>query len=345
MIYRRLIRPLLFQMEAEEAHNFVFSRLKRWQHSEAFLEFLKGQLCVTDSKLEVQTAGLRFPNPVGLAAGFDKNGALIPALSATGFGFLEIGSVTAEPSAGNRKPRMFRLPSDRALINRMGLNNDGARAVAQGLPAKAARKVPLGINIAKTPNLHRSTEGGIYDYVRSYKLLAPHADYTTINISCPNTGDGKSFESPELFLRLMQALAEVRLRDVPFFIKFSADTSDSVLRELLMIAEEAQADGYVAVNTSVSRDGLATPNGELEAIGNGGLSGTPLAKTAADRIAYIRERTAPGKTLISVGGIDSPKEARKRLQAGADLIQIYTGLVYEGPQLPGTICRELLRSW
>ena len=342
MIYRALVRPFLFLMDAEDAHNLVFSQLRKWQQSEAFLEFLRSQLSFADDRLAVETSGLRFPNPVGLAAGFDKNGDLIPALTACGFGFLEIGSVTAEPSSGNRRPRMFRLPPDQALINRMGLNNRGAKAVAATLPPKKNREVPLGINIAKTPNFHTTTEGGILDYVRSYQQLAPLADYTTINISCPNTGDGKSFESPELFLRLMQALTEVRLPDVPMFVKFSADTDDAALTELLAIAEEAQVNGYVAVNTSVSRAGLCTSNADLDAIGNGGLSGKPLAETAVSRIALIREKTSPVKTVISVGGIDAADDVRLRLASGADLVQIYTGLVYQGPQLPGNICRELL---
>lgn len=344
MMYRALVRPFLFLMDAEDAHNFVFSRLKNWQQSEAFLELLRSQLSVADDRLTVETSGLRFPNPVGLAAGFDKNGDLIPALTASGFGFLEIGSVTAEASSGNRRPRMFRLPPDRALINRMGLNNKGAKAVAAALPAKKNRTIPLGINIAKTPNFHTTTEGGILDYVRSYQQLAPLADYTTINISCPNTGDGKSFESPELFLRLMQALTEVRLPEVPLFVKFSADTDDATLSELLDIAEAAAVEGYVAVNTSVSRAGLSTSRAELEAIGNGGLSGKPLAETAVSRIKFIRERTLAEKTLISAGGIDCAADVRLRLASGADLVQIYTGLVYNGPQLPGNICRELLRT-
>lgn len=341
MIYRSMVRPLLFLMDAEDAHNFVFSRLKKWQRSEAFLELLRSQLSFSSDSLEVRTSGLVFPNPVGLAAGFDKNGELIPALTACGFGFLEIGSVTAEPSSGNRRPRMFRLPADRALINRMGLNNKGAEAVAASLPSGANRKIPLGVNIAKTPNFHTTTEGGIYDYVRSYQKLAPLADYATINISCPNTGDGKSFESPELFLRLMQALAEVRLPDVPLFVKFSADTGDNTLTQLLAIAEEAGVQGYVAVNTSVSRSDLKTALAETEAMGMGGLSGKPLAAVSEDRIRFIRERTAPERTLISVGGIDTADDVRLRLAAGADLVQIYTGLVYEGPQLPGRICRQL----
>ncbi|MCC5933377.1 MAG: quinone-dependent dihydroorotate dehydrogenase [Candidatus Cyclonatronum sp.] len=341
MIYPALVRPLLFRMDAENAHEFVFNRLKKWQHSEAFLEFIRSQLCVKNDRLRVQTSGLTFPNPVGLAAGFDKNGELIPALTACGFGFLEIGSVTAEPSVGNRRPRMFRLPDDRALINRMGLNNKGAAAVAAGLPVKGSRAVPLGINIAKTPNLHTTTEGGIFDYVRSYQALAPLADYTTINISCPNTGDGKSFESPELFLRLLQAIEEVRLPGTPLFVKFSADTPDKDLSKLLVIAEEAGVEGYVAVNTSVKRTGLNTCAEQINRIGAGGLSGRPLSETALNRIAFIRGRTASGKTLISVGGIDSAEEAHQRLRAGADLVQIYTGLVYEGPQLPGKICGGL----
>jgi len=341
MLYRKLIRPWFFKMDAETAHHTVFHRVKQFQQSEAFLQLARQLLSVTDQGLEVRTSGLVFPNPVGLAAGFDKNAELIPALAAAGFGFVEIGSITAQSSVGNPRPRLFRLPADQALINRMGLNNEGADAILQRLE-DTPRTIPLGVNIAKTPGVHKDTQSSVKDYVHSFRLAVHTADYITLNISCPNTGDGKSFEHPPFFKQLLEGVLPFRVPSVPVFVKFSADTSDDNLDELLGIAEAAHIDGYVAVNTSTCRSGLLTSEQLLQNIGGGGLSGKPLHNTALNRVSFIRRRIAAEKTLISVGGISCGEDAKQRLAQGADLVQLYTALIYEGPRLPGRINQYLL---
>lgn len=345
MLYEQLVKPLLFRLDPEQAHNLLFRNLKRLQQSQRFLQLTRqfiAQKKGSEKKIARHSSGLFFPNPTGLAAGFDKNAAIIPALTAAGFGFLEIGSITARPHAGNPKPRMFRLPEDRALINRMGLNNNGAARIMQQLRRyHYSSPIPLGVNIAKTPLNYSSTQESIQDYVISYNEAIKGSDYITLNISCPNTGDGKSFEDPALFEALLQAVKPVRSSGIPLFIKFSSDTSDVRLAELLEIAEAHEVNGYVAVNTSNSRVGLKSDAEKIRQIGRGGLSGKPLVEKAQSRIRIIRSQTRSERTLISVGGIMSPADALQRLEAGADLIQLYTGLVYEGPMLPGRINRYL----
>lgn len=315
--------------------------LQRMQRSGRMLRLTRRLLASggsAGSRLARHCSGLCFPNPVGLAAGFDKNAELIPALTAAGFGFLEIGSMTARAHAGNPRPRMFRLPEDQALINRMGLNNKGTARIMQELRRHHySSPIPLGANIAKTPQACKTTEDSIQDYVHSYQIAVKGSDYITLNISCPNTGDGKSFEDPALFEALLKAVHPYRSGTQPLFVKFSSDTSEERLCELLEVAEAHELNGYIAVNTSNRRSGLRTPAGQLKAIGAGGLSGKPLAETAHSRIALIRRQTRRERTLISAGGIMKPEDARQRLASGADLIQLYTGLVYAGPQLPGRI--------
>lgn len=345
MLYEQLVRPLLFRLDPEQAHDLLFRNMKRLQQSQRFLQLTQRFIARqkgSEKNLSRHSSGLFFPNPTGLAAGFDKNAALIPALTAAGFGFLEIGSITARPHSGNPKPRMFRLPDDRALINRMGLNNNGAARIMQQLRRyHYSSPIPLGVNIAKTPLSYSSTQESIEDYVISFKEAVKGADYITLNISCPNTGDGKSFEDPALFEALLQAVKPVRNSGIPLFIKFSSDTSDARLSQLLEIAEAYEINGYVAVNTSNSRNGLKSSPELIRQIGRGGLSGKPLAEKARSRIRLIRSQTRPERTLISVGGIMSPGDAHQRLEEGADLIQLYTGLVYEGPKLPGRINKYL----
>lgn len=345
MLYQQLVKPLLFRLDPEDAHNLLFRNLRRLQQSQRFLQFTQrmlGHHSASSGKLARRCSGLSFPNPVGLAAGFDKNAELIPSLTAAGFGFLEIGSITAHPHGGNPKPRMFRLPEDQALINRMGLNNKGAEHIMQQLRRyHYSSPIPLGVNIAKTPLSYNSTDESIQDYVDSYKIAVKGSDYITLNISCPNTGDGKSFEEVSLFETLLRAIQPHRPANSPLFVKFSSDTENSRLCELLEVAEAFEINGYVAVNTSNRRSGLKSSEEQLSRIGRGGLSGKPLAETAISRIQLIRRQTRPERTLISVGGIMNPEDARMRLETGADLIQLYTGLVYEGPQLPGRIKRFL----
>ncbi len=343
MLYRSLIRPLLFLYDAEQAHQQTGRLLKSIQQYDAVLKFLEDQLTVADTSLEVRTSGITFPNPTGLAAGFDKNAELIPALSAAGFGFLEVGSVTFRPAPGNPVPRMFRLPKDEALINRMGLNNHGAEEVAERLSA-ITRRIPVGVNIAKTPVSHKNTDSAIQDYVSSYNVVKHHADYITLNISCPNTSDGTTFEDSALLIKLLKAIEPHRLPDLPLFVKFSADAGDETIIRLLEVCESLGINGYAAVNTTTSRNQLKSTEGKINRIGQGGLSGKPLQKRARECVRLIRNHVDNEKTIISVGGIDSGEEAATRIHLGANLVQLYSGLVYQGPGLPGRICRHLIQA-
>jgi dihydroorotate dehydrogenase len=341
MFYQKVIRPYLFSKDPEEIHYSAFKIGQFIQQYDGFCQLLKEFTTQADSNSEIVRNGIRFPNPVGLAAGFDKNAMLIPLYEALGFGFAEIGSITAQPSPGNPKPRLFRLPDDEAIINRMGLNNDGAEIICDRLK-KRTSKMPIGVNIAKTPKQGLSGNEAILDYAKSYALAIPVADYITVNISCPNTGDGKSFEEPDSFEKLLTALRQVPGSETkPLYVKFSADTDDKTLKKLIQISERLEIDGYVAVNTSTQRTGLHTGWKKLSTIGNGGLSGKPLNEVALSKIKFIRDEIGAQKTIIGVGGIMSPDDAFKRRDAGADLIQIYTGLVYGGPFLVSSINKYL----
>lgn len=344
MIYKSLVKPLLFRLDAEKAHT-VTHTFAQTASSSFFLKSLARWIYnYQSSKLNQQIWGLNFRNPIGLAAGFDKNGEIPEIMEALGFGFVEVGSVTANPSTGNPQPRVFRLPKDRALINRMGLNNDGAQTIVKRLKNKKI-SIPLGINIAKTHDPAIMGDKAIEDYVISFNEAKKVADYITVNISCPNTTEGKTFEDRSALDELLSAL-KIRedARVVPTAIKFSSDLTKDRLLELLEICENHRVHGYVACNTSAARDGLKTNQHRLETIGRGGLSGPPLAQKSIQIIRWISEATNGQKPIIGVGGIDSFETAHKMLLAGADLLQIYTGLIYEGPRLIKSLNRQLVRE-
>ena len=344
MIYNSLVKPLLFRLDAEQAHSVVHRFAETVSKSNALKALARSIYNYQSPKLSQQIWGLTFRNPIGLAAGFDKNGKLPLAMEAIGFGFAEVGSITGNPNTGNPKPRMFRLLKDRALINRMGLNNDGAQTIIKRLKNQKP-SIPLGINIAKTHNPSIMGDAAIQDYVHSFIEAKKVADYITVNISCPNTSKGKTFEDPSALDELLSAL---KIRDdarvVPTTVKFSSDLKKDTLLELLEICEDHRIHGYVACNTSSSRKGLKTSKDELKAIGNGGLSGRPIANKSVQVVQWISEATNGQKPIIGVGGIDNFSTALKMFLAGADLLQIYTGLIYEGPGLIKSINRQLLHE-
>jgi dihydroorotate dehydrogenase len=319
----------------------------------------------------VSALGLTFPNPLGLAAGFDKNAVGIDALAALGFGFVEVGTVTARPQPGNPRPRLFRLPRDRAIVNRMGFNNDGAEVVARRLAARAERVnksrvgVPggellpgqrsggstsagsalVGINIGKTKAVPEDDERAVLaDYAFSARLLAPYADYLVVNVSSPNTPGLRSLQAVD---RLAPLLEEVRRvagdaagRHVPLCVKIAPDLADDDVVDVARLAVGQGLDGIIATNTTISRDGLVTDPAAVAAVGAGGLSGPVLRQRALDVLKVLRAE-APGLTLIGVGGISSVDDARERIDAGADLVQAYTGFVYGGPLWPRRVVRGL----
>lgn len=344
MIYKSLVRPLLFQLDAERAHNATYKFAQTASKSYLLQSLASSIYNYQSPKLNQQIWGLNFKNPIGLAAGFDKNGKIPEIIQALGFGFTEIGSITANPNTGNSKPRSFRLPQDHALINRMGLNNDGAQTIIKRLKNKRI-DFPLGINIAKTHDPSIMGDAAIEDYVLSFSEAKKIADYITVNISCPNTSEGKTFEDP---MALDELLSALRIRDdarvVPTLVKFSSDLTRDKLHSLLEICERHRVHGYVACNTSSKRKNLNTGQVELDSIGRGGLSGRPIAEKTIQIIQWISKATKGQKPIVGVGGIDCFDIALRMLLAGADLLQIYTGLIYEGPGLVTDINKKLVKE-
>ncbi len=330
MIYKYLARPFIFRKDAEEAHEFAL-RIASSTNNSAILQSMVSLVYGSSKNIEQEFWGLTFKNPIGLAAGFDKNGTTPKAMQSLGFGFVEIGSITTKASKGNLKPRAFRLPEDRSLINRMGLNNDGAEIVTERLK-KLSLDIPLGVNIAKTNDTAIHGNAAIADYAYSYEKAKEAADYITINISCPNTGEGKTFEDPGALTALLKGL-NLSSSQIPTLVKFSVDTPKKDLQQLVEICEKFDIDGYVATNTSSNRERLSTPQTALDKIGNGGLSGAAISEKSDAIVSWLYEVLKGSKPIIGVGGIDSPESAQHKIDAGANLLQIYTGLVYEGPGL------------
>jgi dihydroorotate dehydrogenase len=338
-----LMRRVLFRMPAETAHEVALETLAHLPSpGRAALSSLYS---VRDERLRTTVCGIDFPNPVGLAAGFDKSGRAFEGLAALGFGFVEIGTVTALSQEGNPRPRLFRLPEDDALLNRMGFNNPGAEEVAERL-GRQEISVVLGVNVGKskvTP-LERAAE----DYVRSIDLLEPYASYLVINVSSPNTPGLRELQDAGPLRELLEVIAERGgpgggLPRRPVFLKLAPDLSDPQLDQAVDIALEQGIAGLIAVNTTVGRDGLHTPEGTLRELGAGGISGAPLRTRAREVVARVYRKTGGRLPVIGVGGIFDADDAWDRIRAGASLVQVYTGLIYGGPGLVRRINRGLLR--
>lgn len=336
----QLTRPLLFRLDAERAHDLAMGALAMSSKSVGALRLLRAAYQVRDPRLEMRAFGLDFPNPVGLAAGLDKNASAVPALEALGFGAVEIGSVTAESQPGNPRPRLFRLPRDRALINRMGFNNVGAEIVASRLARLRDRRsvsVPLGVNVGKSRSV--PLEEARRDYELSLRAVWPYADYVVLNVSSPNTPGLRALQESAALDGLLEAVAATRreLPPRPVLLKIAPDIDASQLDGIIGAAHRWAIDGLVATNTTTSRSGLTSDPAEP-----GGLSGRPLAKRSLELLRDIRARTS--LPVVSVGGIASAADVLTRLRHGASLVQLYTSFVYAGPALPGLICRELIAA-
>jgi dihydroorotate dehydrogenase len=324
--YELFVRPLLFCLDAETAHHVTMRLLGRASQFDVALSALK---LFQPRPKPITLFGLKFPNPIGLAAGLDKNGVAVPAWAAFGFGFIEIGTVTANAQPGNPKPRIFRLPEQQALINRLGFNNDGADAIAQRLAALRVSgrwpAVPVGINIGKsrTTPLEQATD----DYLYSFRRLRDFADYITLNISSPNTPGLRELQEPEKLSELLYVIGkEAGTAPKPLVVKISPDLSDTELKAILAVCEENGVSGIIATNTTLDHSSIATQLDQA-----GGLSGAPLRDKSTALVREIHARsTIP---VIASGGIFDAESAREKFQAGAPLIQLYTGLVYRGPQL------------
>jgi dihydroorotate dehydrogenase len=341
-VYRLILKPLLFALPAETAHHFAFGALRALMAVPGAQSLVRGLLGSRDPVLSVRALGLVFPSPVLLAAGFDKNALGVDALGALGFGGVEIGTVTHEAQPGNPRPRLFRLPRDRALVNRMGFNNDGARAVAARLARP--RRTLVGVNIGKTKRVPE--DAAVADYVASARLLAAHADYFVVNVSSPNTPglrDLQAVEKLRPLLRAVQGALEAVCpgRPPPLLVKIAPDLPDESIDEIADLALELGLAGIIATNTTIARTGLGTPEPEVAALGAGGLSGAPLRERALAVLRRLRARVGERLTLIGAGGIETADDAWERLQAGATLVQVYTGFVYEGPLFASQLARGL----
>ncbi len=342
MFYRSLIRPILFQQDPEQAHEGTIHLLETLTATQS--ELLRLAPVQTRAALQTEVAGIKFPNPVGLAAGFDKNGKALPFWHTCGFGFAEVGTITAQPQPGNPKPRVFRYPEQEAVVNRLGFNSEGAEVVAEriervrrsGFPLP----IPIGINIGKT-KIVEGEEAVLEDYRAGFQRLAPLADFVTINVSSPNTPGLRLWQEKAKLSALLGMLAQEAKglpQSVPLFLKIAPDMNQADMDDMIEVALENGLAGLIATNTTIAREG-ATANMESP----GGLSGKPLCEKSLGVLRYLYRQSQGRLPIIGVGGINSAEAAYERIKAGASLVQVYTGMIYEGPFLPRQINSGLLR--
>ncbi|NGZ75695.1 quinone-dependent dihydroorotate dehydrogenase [Saccharibacillus alkalitolerans] len=334
MLYERLAKPLFFRMDPEKAHHLVIDGMRRAADAPGGLKLLRSMYGVErDEALVSEVAGLSFPSPVGLAAGLDKNAEAVPGFSSVGFGFMEVGTVTPLSQPGNEQPRLFRLPPDLALVNRMGFNNSGAEAMAARLAGLKERPVPIGVNIGKnkvTPN-----EEAYLDYERCIRVLYPHADFFIVNISSPNTPDLRRLQHGDGLRTLLSAVKGELARQAgeadpkPVFVKIAPDLNDGELEETVDAIFSSGVSGLIATNTTLSREGLTHRNrGE-----SGGLSGRPLTGRSTEIVRRVYAQTEGRLPIVGSGGIFTPEDAYAKIRAGASLVEIYTAMIYKGPEV------------
>lgn len=343
MLYKSLIRPVFFLFDPETIHHFVISALKIFFRIPG-KKWAVRTICKVDEELtRVKIAGITFPNRVGLAAGFDKNAEVYNELSNFGFGFIEIGTVTPLAQPGNPRPRLFRLRSDKGLINRMGFNNQGLEAAIEQLKKRKTKAI-IGGNIGKntlTPN-----EKAVNDYLTCFKGLFPYVDYFVVNVSCPNITDLHELQDENYLdeiLRKVMAENNSGSNPRPVFLKISPDLNNNQLDSAINLVLKNKISGIIATNTSIQRKNLSISETKIKSIGNGGLSGKPLQNRSDEIIRYVRERAGNQFAIIGVGGIFSPKDAILKIKAGADLVQIYSGFIYEGPFMVSRINKAIAK--
>ncbi|HTV19484.1 MAG TPA: quinone-dependent dihydroorotate dehydrogenase [Polyangiaceae bacterium] len=342
-MYQSLLKPLFFRLPAEAAHQLAFGGLRALHALPGAKRLLRAAFPARASGLEVRALGLRFENPIVLAAGFDKQAAGYEALCSLGFGAVEVGTITGQPQSGNPKPRLFRLPADRALLNRMGFNNCGSERAAKRL--RRPRADVVGVNIGKTKLV--PDEKAVDDYVTSTERLGPLADYLVVNVSSPNTPGLRDLQAASRLRPLLAAVSTALDRVCPddrpaLLVKIAPDLADPEILAVADLALELGLDGIVATNTTIARTGLVTAAEAVTALGNGGVSGAPLRARALAVLRLLRSRVGTRLTLVAAGGIETVDDAWERLCAGASLIQIYTAFIYEGPALPSRLARGLL---
>ncbi|WP_018675323.1 quinone-dependent dihydroorotate dehydrogenase [Riemerella columbina] len=338
-MYQSIIKPILFRFDPEKVHHFTFKFLKFAFKLPFIKSFVNAQFEVKDKRLEREVFGLKFKNPVGLAAGFDKDAKLYKELSAFGFGFIEIGTLTPKPQPGNDKKRLFRLVEDSAIINRMGFNNEGVEAAVTRL--KQNNHVLIGGNIGKnkvTPN-----ESAEKDYIICFNALFPYVDYFVVNVSSPNTPNLRALQEKEPLTHLLNQLQNENAKQTqrkPILLKIAPDLTNEQLLDIIDIVKSTHIDGVIATNTTISRTGLTSEN-KTEI---GGLSGKPLTKKSTEVIRFLSEKSNGTFPIIGVGGIHTADDAIEKLNAGATLVQLYTGFIYEGPRLIKEINEKILAS-
>lgn len=340
----KVIRFILFQFDPERIHYFSMNSMRIVYYLFPFNFILRKSLEINSEKLEVDFFGKKIKNPVGLAAGFDKDGRYIKELELCGFGFVEIGTVTCKSQSGNPKPRLFRLKKDEAIINRMGFNNQGVEEIVKNLK-KYNGKMIIGGNIGKnkiTPN-----EIAVNDYLESFNTLFDYVDYFVVNVSSPNTPNLRELQDKEPLTKILKAVRDENLRKhnpKPIFLKIAPDLNNTQLDEIIDIILDLKIHGIIATNTTIDRTNLKTDISKIDEIGNGGLSGKPLSSRSTEIIKYISKKSNKSFMIIGVGGIHSEEDAIDKLEAGADLVQLYTGFIYEGPSLIKRINKAIIRN-
>ncbi len=343
-MYKTLLRPLFFLFDPEKIHHFTFSLVKFASKIPGFPAFFRSLYLIEDERLERKLLGLTFKNPVGLAAGFDKNAVLYNELANFGFGFIEIGTVTPKAQSGNPKKRLFRLLDDKGIINRMGFNNEGVEAAITKLKENQGKLI-IGGNIGK--NTDTKPENYTKDYLECFNALYPYVDYFVLNVSCPNVGSHAKLNDKVYLKELIKAVQKANThfeKQKPILLKIAPDLNNGQLDEIIELVHATNLDGVIASNTSTDRKGLKASNELIKHIGNGGLSGQPIKEKSTQVIKYLSENSKQAFPIIGVGGIHSAEDAIEKMHAGADLIQIYTGFIYEGPSLIKKINKAILKE-
>ncbi len=344
-MYKFLVRPLLFLFAPETIH-FIVSCILKVTFIIPGLSYIISRLFTLENKRLVRdVAGLKFKNPVGLAAGFDKNASLFNELSNLGFSFVEIGTITPEPQTGNKKPRSFRLAKDSALINRMGFNNYGIEEIVKRLKGKRF-DIIIGGNIGK--NTKTTNKDAYNDYEICFRKIYDHVDYIAVNVSCPNIDNLTELQDAKALENILHRLMEIRKKQTkhkPVFLKISPDLSNRQLDEIIDISVNTGINGIIATNTTIERKELRTSQDKIDKIGSGGLSGKPLTNRSTATIKYINKKLDGKLPIIGVGGIMSPEDAIEKIEAGATLVQVYTGFIYEGPYLVKRINKAIAKAY
>jgi dihydroorotate dehydrogenase len=339
-----IVKKILFKYDPENVHYKVMKWLTKAYNLGVGKKYLESNYCIKHPSLERTVFGLKFKNPVGLAAGFDKDARFVDELACLGFGFIEIGTVTPRPQDGNEKPRLFRFPNDEAIINRMGFNNQGVETAALRLKNRKT-DIIIGGNIGK--NKTTSNEDASKDYEYCFKILHPVVDYFVVNISSPNTPNLRELQEKQPLRDLLLRLQNLNLsypNPKPILLKIAPDLSNTQLDDVIEVVTETQLAGIVATNTTIDREGLKANKNLIEKTGSGGVSGKPLKQRSTEIIQYISTKTNGKLPIIAVGGIFTAEDAQEKINAGASLVQVYTGFIYEGPAIAKKICKSFIKN-